>query len=70
MYSNVLCSYDNKKKVLDDISFTANKNERIALIGRTGSGKTSLVNLICRFYDLNDGNIEISNNKILEDEEA
>ena len=60
-FNNISFSYDNKKKVLDDISFTANKNERIALIGRTGSGKTSLVNLICRFYDLNDGNIEINN---------
>lgn len=59
-FNNINFSYDNKKKVLDNISFIANKNERIALIGRTGSGKTSLVNLICRFYDLNDGNIEIN----------
>ena len=37
-----------------------NKNESVALIGRTGSGKTSLVNLICRFYNLEDGIIKIN----------
>ena len=60
-FNNISFSYDNGKKVIDDISFKVNKNESIALIGRTGSGKTSLVNLICRFYDLNDGTIEINN---------
>lgn len=59
-FENVSFSYDNKKKVLDDISFSVNKNESVALIGRTGSGKTSLVNLLCRFYDLNDGVIRIN----------
>ena len=59
-FENVSFSYDNKKKVLDDISFRVNKNESVALIGRTGSGKTSLVNLLCRFYDLNDGVIRIN----------
>ena len=39
---------------------SVNKNESVALIGRTGSGKTSLVNLLCRFYDLNDGVIRIN----------
>lgn len=60
-FNNIIFSYDNGKNVLNDISFKVNKNEKIALIGRTGSGKTSLVNLICRFYDLIDGNIEINN---------
>jgi len=59
-FENVSFSYDNKKKVLDDISFRVNKNESVALIGRTGSGKTSLVNLLCRFYDFNDGVIRIN----------
>lgn len=59
-FENVSFSYDNKKKVLDDISFSVNKNESVALIGRTGSGKTSLVNLLCRFYDFNDGVIRIN----------
>lgn len=60
-FNNIKFSYDNEKNVLNNISFKVNKNEKIALIGRTGSGKTSLVNLICRFYDLNDGNIQINN---------
>lgn len=58
--NNVSFSYDNGKKVLNEISFSVNKNESIALVGRTGSGKTSLVNLICRFYDLIDGEIRIN----------
>lgn len=59
-FNNISFSYNNNKKVLNDISFKVNKNESIALIGRTGSGKTSLVNLLCRFYDLDDGTIEIN----------
>ena len=53
-------SYENNKQVLKNISFDINKNQSIALVGRTGSGKTSLVNLICRFYDLDKGTIEIN----------
>lgn len=59
-FDNISFSYDSGKKVLNNISFIANKNQSIALIGRTGSGKTSLVNLICRFYDLSNGNIKIN----------
>lgn len=44
-------------KVLDDISFTAKSGETVALIGSTGSGKTSLVNLIPRFYDATEGEV-------------
>lgn len=59
-FENVSFSYDDKRNVLNNISFNANENESIALIGRTGSGKTSLVNLICRFYDLKQGIIKIN----------
>lgn len=59
-FKNIKFSYDNENNVLNDISFEVGKNENIALIGRTGSGKTSLVNIICRFYDLKDGKIEIN----------
>lgn len=59
-FKNINFSYDNENTVLNNISFEANENESIALIGRTGSGKTSLVNIICRFYDLKSGKIEIN----------
>lgn len=59
-FKNIKFSYDNENNVLNDISFEVGENENIALIGRTGSGKTSLVNIICRFYDLKDGRIEIN----------
>lgn len=59
-FENISFSYDNEKNVLNDIPFNVNKNESVALIGRTGSGKTSLVNLICRFYNLKEGTIKIN----------
>ena len=59
-FKNVNFTYNDHDKALDNISFTANKNEKIALVGRTGSGKTSLVNVICRFYDAQSGKITIN----------
>ena len=46
---------------IEDISFTINPGETLAIIGSTGSGKTSLVNLIPRFYDVIEGSIKIDN---------
>ena len=59
-FNDVCFSYDNEKNVLNHISFEIEKEKSVALIGRTGSGKTSLVNLLCRFYDLDEGNIKIN----------
>lgn len=59
-FENISFEYNKNQNTLQNISFKANKNERIALVGRTGSGKTSLVNLICRFYDLESGKIKIN----------
>ncbi len=59
-FKNVNFSYNENQNVLNNISLKVNRNESIALVGRTGSGKTSLVNLICRFYDLQDGQIKIN----------
>ena len=50
---------DGEEKVLDDISFTAKKGDTIAFIGSTGSGKSTLINLIPRFYDVSCGAITI-----------
>lgn len=47
----------NSVKVLDDVSFRIEPGETIAIMGSTGSGKTSLVNLIPRFYDVSDGSV-------------
>lgn len=59
-FDNISFSYNKNSNVLNSISFNVDKNESIALVGRTGSGKTSLVNLICGFYDLENGIIKIN----------
>ena len=57
-FRNVSFKYpDADEKLLDDISFTAKQGETVAFIGSTGSGKTSLINLIPRFYDVTDGEV-------------
>lgn len=59
-FDNINFSYNKSSNVLNNISFKVDKNESVALVGRTGSGKTSIVNLICRFYELEDGAIRIN----------
>ncbi|MCL2144909.1 MAG: ABC transporter ATP-binding protein/permease [Endomicrobia bacterium] len=59
MFDKVSFSYDNFKTVIDDISLTVKKGETVALVGNSGGGKTTLVNLILRFYDVKKGNIKI-----------
>ena len=54
---NIVFGYNNEKTVLKNISITAKQGERIALVGATGSGKTTIANLINRFYDVNSGEI-------------
>ena len=59
-FKNVSFKYpDGEEYVLKDISFTAKKGETIAFIGSTGSGKSTIINLIPRFYDVTDGEILI-----------
>ena len=58
-FSQVDFSYDKRTPVLSDISFTAHRGQVIALVGETGSGKTTIVNLLTRFYDADDGLITL-----------
>lgn len=58
-FRNVTFSYDGKTDILKDISFTANPGETVALVGHTGSGKSSIINLLMRFYPVEHGAIYI-----------
>ena len=57
IFDHVSFSYDGSTKILDDLSFKVKPRETIALVGPTGAGKTTIVNLISRFYDLKEGGI-------------
>ncbi len=58
-FKNVSFSYDGKRDVLKNISFSAKNGESIAFVGATGSGKSSIMNLFLRFYDYDRGEILI-----------
>ena len=56
-FKNVNFSYTEGKQILNDVTFSINKGEKVALIGQTGAGKTTIINLILGFYKINSGNI-------------
>lgn len=58
-FEHVSFSYDGKHQILDDISFTVNKGETIAFVGHTGSGKSSIINVLMRFYEFQSGRVYI-----------
>lgn len=58
-FDRVKFSYDNERIALNEISLKINKGETVALVGHTGSGKSTIANLICRFYDPTDGVVKI-----------
>ena len=58
-FDNVTFRYDKGEEVLKDFTLTIEKGENIALVGHTGAGKSTIVNLICRFYEPTDGRILI-----------
>ena len=60
-FENVWFAYNDEEYVLKDISFHVKHGETIALVGATGAGKSSTVNLLSRFYDINKGKILIDN---------
>ncbi|WP_250675250.1 ABC transporter ATP-binding protein [Paraclostridium ghonii] len=63
-FENVNFSYVENEKVLRDINFKIQKGEHIGIIGSTGSGKTTLINLIMKFYKIDNGSIKIDENDI------
>lgn len=65
-FEHVNFSYVKDKQVLNDISFTVKPGERIAIVGATGSGKTTIISLLMRFYECTDGRITIDGMDIRE----
>ncbi|SKA96413.1 ATP-binding cassette, subfamily B [Caloramator quimbayensis] len=63
-FKNVTFSYEDGGVVLDDVSFKVNSGETIALVGPTGAGKTTIVNLISRFYDAQRGEVLIDGKNV------
>ena len=63
-FDHVTFSYDNEKIILKDVSFDIPAGQTIALVGPTGAGKSTVVNLISRFYDVNEGRVLIDGHDI------
>ena len=58
-FENVWFAYNEEDWVLRDVSFRAVKGESLALVGATGAGKSTIINLVCRFYDIQRGTIRV-----------
>lgn len=65
-FKDVSFSYDGKTDVLKNINFTVNPGETVALVGHTGSGKSSIINVLMRFYDFQSGEVLIDGRSIKE----
>ena len=63
-FENVTFAYNPEKVILRNVSFTVEPGQTIALVGPTGAGKSTVVNLISRFYDVNDGAVKIDGHDI------
>ena len=63
---DVSFSYDKSKKLIENLSFTAQPGQRIAIVGPTGCGKTTLINLLMRFYDVDGGAIRVDGTELRE----
>lgn len=64
--SHVAFSYDSEKKLIQDLNLHVKPGQKIAIVGPTGCGKTTLINLLMRFYDVDKGEIRIGEQNILE----
>jgi ATP-binding cassette subfamily B protein len=58
-FANVNFSYDGENQILHDVSFKVHKGESLGIVGSTGSGKTTIINLLNRFYEVHEGSINI-----------
>lgn len=65
-FKNVNFSYNQNETIINNLSFNIKNGEKIAIVGSTGSGKTTIVNLITRFYDIQGGSIFLGKNDIKE----
>ena len=65
-FDSVTFSYDGTKNVLNNVSFSVKPGETIALVGPTGAGKSTIINLLSRFYDIQEGKITIDSHDISE----
>ncbi|WP_297424895.1 ABC transporter ATP-binding protein [Clostridium sp.] len=65
IFENVFFSYNQSVPILKDVSFKVKPGETVALVGETGAGKTTIVNLLTRFYDADSGKILIDNEPII-----
>ncbi|MBU3678939.1 MAG: ABC transporter ATP-binding protein [Candidatus Kapabacteria bacterium] len=68
-FRNVSFSYDGTTPVLRNVSFDVRKGETVAIVGATGAGKSSIINLLCRFYEFQGGEILIDGRSIREVEQ-
>ena len=62
--SHVYFSYDKSKKLIEDLNLNVKAGQRIAIVGPTGSGKSTIINLLMRFYDIDSGSIKIEGKNI------
>lgn len=62
--SHVYFSYDPAQKLIEDFNLSVKPGQRVAIVGPTGCGKTTLINLLMRFYDANEGTITVSGHEI------
>ena len=63
-FRHVYFSYDKEKPVISDLNLAVKKNKTVAIVGSTGAGKTTIVNLLMRFYDIDRGSIKINDKNI------
>lgn len=64
VFDHVNFSYDGKQQVIKNLSFTANPGETIAIVGATGAGKTSIINVLMRFYEFSGGGVTVDGRDI------